>query len=162
LEELRAVTTPKSKFAFKRRTANTHPQSAPSMSSPTPPEEPTSPLPPAPVLVSSPITSPTPSITLTSRSKEYLTLKSLPLPSFSPARQSDLTISDLDACVVNLLSGSWDGGEVIGMSALYIRNVSNSVLVMPLIQGSVIVHGLRRCVVVFGCHQVRIPPPPDF
>jgi hypothetical protein len=72
---------------------------------------------------------------------------------------SDLTISDLNNCIVNLLPDASGGhssrDSSLKISALHIRNLTDTVLLLPIIQGSVLLHDLRRCVVVAGCHQVR-------
>src|SRR6202044_929667 len=70
--------------------------------------------------------------------------------------------SDLDGCIVNLLPSAVQhdnssGGHQLGLSALHIRNVTGTVMLLPVIQGSVILHDLTRCVIVVGCHQVGLP-----
>ncbi|KAJ6511275.1 tubulin binding cofactor C-domain-containing protein [Mycena vitilis] len=146
LEELR-TSIPKSKFAFKRK--------APSTSTQAPP----TPVPSAPETSSSSqpeSASISTNLTLSSHSLEYLTKASVP----NTSQASDLTISDLHKCIVNLLadtsdeSSAQDGYSQI--SALHIRNLTDTVLLLPVIRGSVLFHDLRRCVVVVGCHQFRM------
>lgn len=67
---------------------------------------------------------------------------------------TDLSISDLDSCVVNFLSDSSDA-QPLSFTALHMRNVTNSVLLLPFVQGSAMVHNMHKCVFVLGCHQVR-------
>ncbi|KAF7366688.1 Tubulin-folding cofactor C [Mycena sanguinolenta] len=142
LEDLRTL-IPKSKFAFKRK--------VPVPSS----EAPSSPDPPVIAETTSesqPGSAPTVStnLTLSSHSNQYLTMASLPCT----AQTSDLAISDLDKCIVNLLPDAEDADSGLKISALHIRNLTDTVLLLPAIQGSVLLHDLRRCVVVVGCHQV--------
>ncbi|KAJ7628454.1 tubulin binding cofactor C-domain-containing protein [Roridomyces roridus] len=129
LQELR----PKSKFAFKRKPPG------PTTTTTTPTPAATSNIAPPPST-----TTPSTNLTLSSHSSQYLTKTALP-----PASQSsDLSISDLSNCIVNLLDSKF--------SALHIRNLTDTVLLLPVIQGSILLHDLRRCTVVAGCHQFRM------
>jgi hypothetical protein len=138
LEDLRISVAPKTKFAFKRK-------------------------------VKGPFTSPPPSVPLPSKSEESvglprdLNLGSLPVSATASGEShSDLTLQDLDGCIVNLStsgSGSLSGADAgqLSVSAVHVRNVTNTVLFLPVdVRGSVILHGLVRCVVVVGCHQFRM------
>ncbi|KAF7319483.1 C-CAP/cofactor C-like domain-containing protein [Mycena chlorophos] len=135
LEELRAL-VPKSKFAFKRKTPTA--STASTQSAP-----PTLPRPNA----AEPARETSANMILSSHARRYLTHDALPLKA-SPT--SDLTISDLNHCIVNLL------GPELRISALHIRNLVDTVLLLPSIAGSVLLHDLRRCIVVVGCHQFRM------
>ncbi|KAJ7130229.1 tubulin binding cofactor C-domain-containing protein [Mycena epipterygia] len=141
LEELRTL-MPKSKFAFKRKAPV---QSTSVHLSPVAiavPEDSESSQRPASVPMST-------NLTLTSHSSRYLSQASLP-----PASQaSDLTISDLNNCIVNLLPTE---SSYLEISALHIRNLTDTILLLPVIRGSVLLHDLRRCIVVVGCHQFRM------
>ncbi|KAJ7057016.1 tubulin binding cofactor C-domain-containing protein [Mycena amicta] len=132
LEDLRG-SLPKSKFAFRRKT----PVAATSVAQP----RPTAPAVVAPAPASST------NLILSSHSRRYLTHSALP-----SSNTSDLTISDLNQCIVNLLPGT----STLKISALHIRNLVDTVLLLPTIPGSVLLHDLRRCVVVVGCHQFRM------
>nr|GAT44397.1 predicted protein [Mycena chlorophos] len=136
LEELRAL-VPKSKFAFKRKTATAATASTQSV----PPT--LLPLPNA----AGPARETSTNMILSSHTRRYLTHDALPLKT-SPT--SDLTISDLNHCIVNLL------GPELRISALHIRNLVDTVLLLPSIAGSVLLHDLRRCIVVVACHQFRM------
>ncbi|KAJ7075112.1 tubulin binding cofactor C-domain-containing protein [Mycena belliarum] len=145
LENLRA-SLPKSKFAFKRK--------APAASSSIPP----SPVPRAVPDAASQqqLSSISTNPTLSSHSFRYLSRDSLP----SASQASDLTISDLNSCIVNLLPAI-DGkplaeGGALEISALHIRNLTDTILLLPVIRGSVLLHDLRRCILVVGCHQFRM------
>jgi len=151
---LRTSTTPKFKFAFKRKpNSNSKPSSTTPLESLTSPE--------ALRATPAPNTNPSPNstnITIASQSNQYLTLQSLP-----SIHRSDITISNLDHCIVNLLPVPLSFQDMrsksteehpISISAVHIRDVVDTVLLLPVIQGSVILHELRRCIVVVGCHQV--------
>jgi hypothetical protein len=98
-------------------------------------------------------------LALSSQSNCHLTLESLPKTLFS-TREADLTISDLNGCIVNLLprytgqNVSLNGSGTLDISALHVRNLKNTLLLLPEIKGSILLHFLTRCVVVVGCHQV--------
>ncbi|KAJ7507210.1 tubulin binding cofactor C-domain-containing protein [Mycena galericulata] len=129
IEGLRKL-IPKSKFAFKRK--------APVQ----PVQVPPSPVPKVVALHPLP---------LSSQSFRYLSKASFPAAS----QASDLTISDLDNCIVNLLPDN-EGKSSLEVSALHIRNLTSTILLLPVIQGSVILHDLSRCIIVVGCHQFRM------
>jgi len=48
------------------------------------------------------------------------------------------------------------GSKQHDISALHIRNVKNSILLLPALEGSVILHDLLNCIVVVKCHQFRM------
>ena len=91
---------------------------------------------------------------LSAHTHAYLDRSSLPsLP--SGIDTSDLTISDLDHCLVNLLPAVSDRQvQACTFTALHVRNLKDTVLVLPVVNGSALLHDLTRCTVVLGCHQV--------
>ncbi|KAG6830186.1 hypothetical protein H0H92_001772 [Tricholoma furcatifolium] len=142
LSQLRTQSKPKPKFAFKRKpaTSSNAPVNAPSVT----PSPPTS--------VSTPV--PTTRLSLSNHSHEFLTEKSLP-PSSSP---EDLAIRDLDHCIVNLVPSSQDSSSqnpdpALQIQALHIQDLKDTVLLLPPVEGSVLIHDLMRCTIVVGCHQ---------
>lgn len=149
LEDLRNA-LPKSKFAFKRK-AGTVPSSSTSVTVPLerstiPPSSNHEPATPGPSA----------NIRLSSHSHRYFTSASL---AGTGSQASDLTLSDLDHCIVNLLSPpSGDNGS-LDISAVHVRNVRNSLIILPIMKGSVLVNEMHRCVFVVGCHQVRFRGP---
>ncbi|KAI0634284.1 tubulin binding cofactor C-domain-containing protein [Trametes polyzona] len=145
LESLRASTAPKSKFAFKRKATK------PSPSTPTVQAQSAANAPP-PVSQGSLYT---PGLSLSGHSHEYLTVASLSSP-WSAA--SDLTISDLDRCVVNLVASQAnpDAPADLTFNALHVRNVTNSVLLLPVIPGSALLHDMKNCVIALGSRQFRM------
>ncbi|THU97622.1 hypothetical protein K435DRAFT_777907 [Dendrothele bispora CBS 962.96] len=182
LEDLRKSAAPKSKFAFKRKPKTDNPSSTLSTPiSPTPKPEAqsntgTQTQTQDSTTSSSSASTSTSQLMLSSRVKQYLTIHSIDgIPSSSTSsstsnqtsssspqrkpRSSDLGLSDLDHCVVNFVTPSPSyvfENEVLDISAVQIRNVKNSVLLLPRINGSVMLHDLRDCVVVLGCHQFRM------
>ncbi|KAF8884211.1 tubulin binding cofactor C-domain-containing protein, partial [Gymnopilus junonius] len=148
IEQLRASTTTKSKFAFKRK-----PQSSVT-SIPTPPSA-KKPFEPRTLTPSTPSTSS--QVLLSSHSHKYLTRSDLP----EHSEQPDLSISDLDSCIVNLLpANSKDkddsSSKDLVLSALHARNLTHCVILLPLITGSALLHDLIQCTIVLGSHQFRM------
>ncbi|KAJ3476057.1 hypothetical protein NLI96_g11423 [Meripilus lineatus] len=153
IEQLRASAVQKPKFSFKRKAA------AASSPAPTPVTQAKVATVTAAVEVKD-LPSTSTNRVLSDRSKEYLTWSSIPN---STSSISDLTISDLDQCIVNFTSspkpdeGSSDQGESESqhkITALHIRNITNSILIFPPIEGSALLHDLKQCTIVLGCHQV--------
>lgn len=147
LESLRASAAPKPKFSFKRKAS-----AAPTVTAARKPSE------HVPVLAS---TGTDPALSnsalLHSRSHSFLTWASLKnRPSTSA---SDLSIADVDHCVVTLLpsdAAKTGGAKSFGITALHVRNVRDSVLILPQIEGSALLHDVIRSVIVLGCHQYRM------
>lgn len=150
--DLRAASIPKAKFAFKRK--------APVASFPLA----TSALPISEMLTQTPSIpqTSTSNLVLSSRSFEYVAFESLP----RSILQQDLTISNLDHCIVNLIPptlpvkndviGQAQGTPSLDVSALHVRNLTDTVLILPPIDGSVLLHDLSRCTLILGCHQFRM------
>lgn len=143
LEELRSSSTAKPKFSFKRKA-----QKPPSIASsvlagdPQRHEQPST----QPEIVRS-----SNSVSLSAHERQYLSWSSVPTLTVST---TDLSISDLDHCIVNLQDNSLNTQSLV-FTALHIRNVRNSVLLLPSIQGSAMIHDMKNCVAVLSCHQVR-------
>lgn len=148
LLDLQAASKPRSKFTFKR-----NPQEAAPLASN---EEKVDNLP----LLLSTSSVPTTNLTLSSRSFEYLTFDAFPQSSL----QHDLTISDLDHCIVNLIPQSPQSNALgdgsprarLDISALHVHNLTNTILLLPSIDGSVLFHSLSQCILVVGCRQVSL------
>ena len=153
---MRASLVPKTKFAFKRKASSkptTTSQQLASQSTSTPSSSPQ---------LATPQSST--GLTISKHSHRYLTFSSLSSPWTSP---SDLTISDLSNCVVNLSTPDGDPNTpeaAAGIAsrelftALHIRNLSNTVLILPVITGSALLHDLEGCVIALGSRQVKISP----
>ncbi|KAI0372531.1 hypothetical protein BV20DRAFT_1042647 [Pilatotrama ljubarskyi] len=150
LEALRTSVAPKSKFAFKRKAAK------PTLSDP-PASVPASNEQISGVAPSGPAQSksPTSGLSLSGHSNSYLTVSSLSSP-WSAA--SDLTISELDHCIVNLIpsQANPDAPPDLTFNALHVRNVTNTVLILPIIPGSALLHDMKNCVIVLGSRQFRM------
>ncbi|TEB26814.1 TBCC-domain-containing protein [Coprinellus micaceus] len=161
VEAFRTAAKPKLRFAFKRKVV-ADPVAPPPIASTTAPlgglvtpnespagsssEGKTRNL-PNPELVSLPK-----GLELSNHSKRYLTWADLPL-SVTPNSAPDLAISNLNRCIVNLLPQT-DGRSKF--SALHIRDLSDCVLLLPLNEGSALIHDVKNCVLVLGCHQFRM------
>ncbi|KAF9450024.1 hypothetical protein P691DRAFT_811265 [Macrolepiota fuliginosa MF-IS2] len=137
LNDLRTSTTPKPKFSFKRKAPNTPLSTPPAQSA----------------MSTSVQTTSSPSSSnsfISAHTYTYLTIDSLT----GPPPTSDLTVSDLDHCVLNLLPTV--GQSQLDISSIHIRGITDSLLLLPMINGSVLIHDLSRCVIVIGCHQFRM------
>jgi tubulin-specific chaperone C len=93
---------------------------------------------------------------------------------FLSLNNQDLTICDISSCFINLLqpgahpahvddratgqqntSGGREGDRII--SAVHVRNLKDTVLVLPDVDGSAMIHDLHHCTIVIGCRQVSRP-----
>lgn len=96
--------------------------------------------------------------TLHKHAHRYLTSASLPPPT-SGQPQSDLTISDLDHCIVNLCSSTSQNQLDLeqpwshALTALHIWNLRATIVLLPNISGSILLHDLEGCIIVSSCHQ---------
>ncbi|KAF8579077.1 hypothetical protein K439DRAFT_1638313 [Ramaria rubella] len=154
---------PKSKFAFKRKPISIAQATTVEVLS-----------------KSSPLTRPaeiktissTSNLTLSSRSSTQLTLSSLIRPADIPSseattpaslpRSSDITLTDLRECLVNLFPPRTSANVVdkiepaLTITALHAKQLQRVVLLIPPIEGSVLVHDVHNSIVVVGCHQFRM------
>lgn len=147
LEEIRTASLPKTKFTFKRKT-NKPPLSAASTMLP---------------LSSSAneqgrrggIPGTSDFNNLSSHSHCRLSLQSIPMLGEGPPL-SDLIISDLDHCIVDLraTAGPLGSQNQLDLTALHIRDLKDTLLILPNVKGSVILHNLHRCTTIVTCHQV--------
>lgn len=144
IEELRATSKPKSKFAFRRTVApgSDVPQRPPPKTN----TDNTS------FEDVSTRGNKSQHSTLSSQSYRYLSFTDL-LPTDQPS--SELAISGLDHCIVNLIGIAGQSDNGIQLSTVHIKNVSHSVLILPMIDGSILLNDLTHCVVAVGCHQVN-------
>ncbi|KZS99598.1 uncharacterized protein LAESUDRAFT_733049 [Laetiporus sulphureus 93-53] len=150
LQKLRTALAPKPEFTSKRKVNK--PSISPVPSNSTQEQVPN-------VLLSSNTSSPaglpSTSLSLSGHSHEYLTCSSFLASTAVDA--SDLAISDLAHCVVNLLpSTSADLQSNLKITVLHARNVRNCILLLPQIEGSALLHDLSRCIIVLRCHQYRM------
>ena len=146
LSDLRTKWVPKTKFTFKRKAG-----AAPSTNTPI------NGRPEAKATKSPTPQSDTTHLSISSYSHRFLTAESLSITTV----QHSLTISDLTHCILDLIprSTSAHGGSdvcpsMFNISALHIRNLTDTVLILPPINGSALIHDLSRCTIVLGCHQV--------
>ncbi|KAI0050272.1 TBCC-domain-containing protein [Auriscalpium vulgare] len=154
LAEIRASSAQKPKFSFKRKAAQPAGIQPASMPTRTGNEAVSAHAVPPQLL-------PSTFHTLSSHSHRSLSSQDIPTLRLSDSSQSGLTIADLDHCLVDLRPAvPNDTAQVTlqpaPLTALHIRNVLDSILVLPPLKGSVILHNVTRCVVVVGCHQFRM------
>ncbi|KIK68349.1 hypothetical protein GYMLUDRAFT_35745 [Collybiopsis luxurians FD-317 M1] len=137
LESLRKVSSGTSKFAFRRKAKEVSASLPETVA--------------ATGASNAATVSPSTTLTLSSYSERFITPEDLPSPhATSSDLRSELSITNLDGCLLNLLDSPYE------ISALHIRDVKNSILLLPALDGSVILHDLRNCVVVVKCHQFRM------
>lgn len=149
MEDTRSASLPKTKFTFKRKT-NKPPLSA------------------TPTLLPSSsgvneqgrrdgLAGPSDFNNLSSHSHSRLSLQSIPTSGEGPPL-SDLIISDLDHCIVDLraTAGSVRSQNQLDLTALRIHDLKETLLILPNVKGSVILHNLHRCTAIVTCHQVGI------
>ncbi|BGP22237.1 tubulin folding cofactor C [Rhodotorula toruloides] len=151
-ETLSAQAAPKSKFSFKRSTPSSRSViSAPPVTAPAPSStSPTSSAAPEPSSIP-----PTPLI-ITSRSDSYLSSTDLPARPASSAAEA-LALTSLLRCFVHLASTANGATLADRFSTLYLSDIADSVVVLPVINGgSVMVQNCRRCVLALGGHQFRM------
>ncbi|KAF9045246.1 tubulin binding cofactor C-domain-containing protein [Panaeolus papilionaceus] len=148
IELLRPSSSSKGKFSFKKKAAV-----EPSVSTAAPVVTPT----PAPVNTSR-TTIGSSILTLSNRENQYITRSNLP----EHTQRTDLSVSDVKDCIIDLLPSPEGGdttpssGEQLELSALHIRNVTNCVILLPLVGGSALLHDIVNCILVLGCHQFRM------
>ncbi|KAF8556601.1 hypothetical protein OG21DRAFT_1602168 [Imleria badia] len=133
IEELRGASASTPKFSFKRKA--TKPKESTEHAS----------------VVAPPPTKSQPTLaesarTLATFSHRYLTI----LDVRSPNSSAEVSISDLDDCIVNLLPGDDDHTQI---TAFHVQRVSRSIILLPQISGSIILHDLSECVIVFRMHS---------
>jgi hypothetical protein len=149
LEEVRSASVPKTKFTFKRKTVK------PRLS-----------VPPSPHPSSRSANEPGEGdATLGTLAFHRLSSHSycgLSLPSISTLGAGppsfDLTISDLDHCVVDL-RGTADtvhNQNQPCLTALQARDLRETILILPNAKGSVLLQNLNRCTVIVACHKAGI------
>ncbi|GAA5871054.1 hypothetical protein JCM16303_001676 [Sporobolomyces ruberrimus] len=153
VNEKKTKSVPKTKFSFKRTT----PASSASAASP-PVKAPT--LRNATRTSSSSIELPSTSLTISSRSKEYLSISSL--PSTTSSHPEALLLQDLSNCFVDLLSPNNASPSPSSSSstptfpAIYLSNLRDCSVLLPKIEGSVMIHDCHDCRLVLGGHQFRM------
>ncbi|KAI6107772.1 tubulin binding cofactor C-domain-containing protein [Pisolithus croceorrhizus] len=65
----------------------------------------------------------------------------------------ELTLSDLASCIVNLLPKDNDNMDI---SAIHVQRLTDCILLLPRISGSILLHNLSNCALVAGCYQFRM------
>jgi hypothetical protein len=154
LEEVRSASVPKTKFTFKRKADK--------------PQLSAAPLPPP----SSPsanglgegdaIHNAGTSTFHKLSSLSHCRLSSQSIPTLGAATPSfDLTISDLDRCIVDLcgIAEAVPRQNQPCLTALHARDLRETILILSNVKGSVLLHNLHQCTVIVACHQASILSP---
>ncbi|GAA6061757.1 hypothetical protein JCM10212_000737 [Sporobolomyces blumeae] len=104
---------------------------------------------------------PSTTMTLKSRSNEYLTPAALPTTS-SSTRPEALLLDSLESCFVDFLPSDTDvksddsSPNSIGFPAVYLSNLKGCTVLLPVVKGSIMVLDCQDCVLVLGAHQFRM------
>jgi len=131
---------PKSKFSFKKKALS-------GTATPTKPSSKTEPPPPSSTSAS------TSSQGASNLQYSYVNLHSIFAAEAFRETNSDITLSALDTCIVNLLSSTDDEME-FGITALYVRGLRRTVVIAGSINGSVRIEDCEGCIFVLGGRQV--------
>lgn len=148
LEELRSSTAGKTKFAFKRKVKTPASASAGTATRPARAN--------VPAIPTSSISSA--SRTISNHSNCYLSRLCLSGPS-SSTDHVEVSIIRISSSILNLLTTTNESTlstNTVSLSALHIRDIQNSILILGTVDGSIMLHNLTNCVVVAGCHQFRM------
>ena len=95
-----------------------------------------------------------PALAITDRTYEYLCVGDLPAEQLLARGDHDISLSNLSHCIIDFVSRPKNGG--LGkIRAVHARNITRCVLIMPIIEGSALLHEFKDCTIVMGCHQVR-------
>lgn len=143
LEETRSASLPKKKFAFKRKADRAPVPTLPPSLQATPPQ-------PGGDQLSAVSTFQK----LSAHSNCRLSLKSLPTLG-DDTSTFDLTISDLSHCIVDLCSPATISSQ-LPLTAVHIRDLKDTILILPNVKGSVLFHNLHTCTVIVACHQASM------
>ncbi|KAI0267459.1 tubulin binding cofactor C-domain-containing protein, partial [Gloeopeniophorella convolvens] len=154
LEEMRAASAPKAKFSFKRKATKPVSSPAPATSYP--------PLPAAQSREESALPAVSTFHNLGPRSHVRLSLQDISTLARADSPSSDLTISSLDRCIVDLCSAIPEAEpasyqDPLSLTALHMRDLKNTILILPNLKGSVLLYNLHNCTIIVGCHQARLP-----
>ncbi|KAF8525554.1 tubulin binding cofactor C-domain-containing protein [Hysterangium stoloniferum] len=147
----------KPKFSFKRKPVES--SSGSSISTRTNTQPPVSAPPPH-----LPDANPTSNLFLADRTSEILGVSSLIGPGENTTfpDSSDVTLTDLRHCFVNFFpSKQTDDNPTISkmrfmITALHAKELNRVVLVIPPMEGSVLLHNVHNSVIIVGCRQFRI------
>ncbi|KAG1776461.1 tubulin binding cofactor C-domain-containing protein [Suillus placidus] len=96
--------------------------------------------------------------TISNHSNCYLSRSCLSGPS-SSTDHIEVSIIRISNSILNLhttTNESTLSANIVSLSALHIRDIQNSILILGTVDGSIMLHNLTNCVVVAGCHQFRM------
>jgi hypothetical protein len=145
LEQKKASSAPKSRFAFKKAASSSSARSAP----PPPPATPVASRPPPTAALDA-----TANVELASLSHAFITL-----PSDLPSSGFSVSLASLSHCIINLLPAprlSPEAPRSPPITALHIQDLSSCLLIVPDVEGSVLINGFDNCALDVGCWQLRM------
>ncbi|EJD52089.1 TBCC-domain-containing protein [Auricularia subglabra TFB-10046 SS5] len=130
LQAKRSTVAPKARFGFKRSAAPVTKSAA----APTP----------APVAAPPPVAvSQANVLKVHDATDKYIDASSL------ASASGELTLSSLSGCIVDLRSG-------VDIVSVHANGLRRTVLLLPQIQGSILLDDCKECVIVVACHQFRM------
>ena len=142
LEDDLVKRAPKQRFGFKRKEpATTSTKSSTSV----PQSAPSSVAAPAPLSHTPASTGGTSVLTLRDLSNSVIDASHF--PSASLTSPSELTISSLADCIVDLRAG-------ISLTSVHANGLRRVILLLPQIQGSILLDDCEKCELAVACHQV--------
>lgn len=150
MDTLKQLSAPKKKFGFTKTIASTS-KTIPSII----PKPSTSASSPAVYTSNSTAATPivpTTSLTLSNKKDSHLSTSDLPL-SHSTISEA-LLLNSLERCLVDLTPSESDSSTT-GYSAIYLYSLKDSVILIPPVKGSIMVHNCSNCILILGSHQVR-------
>ncbi|KAF8337065.1 tubulin binding cofactor C-domain-containing protein [Cantharellus anzutake] len=101
-------------------------------------------------------------MTISERTNEIITLHSLYSLGLREdrGRPTSLLISHIDSCIINLLprasTNVEPAPESLPITIVHVRNIRRTVLILPKISGSVLLHDCHDSLVVIDCQQMRM------
>jgi len=87
------------------------------------------------------------------------TLEHITLDTLNNARSQSIALSNLERCIVDLRASSHSvetGSLADSIPALYVENISDSIIVALAVAGSVLIHNASNCILILKCHQVSL------
>ena len=154
MNKRRSNETPKSRFSFKRSTVATKSPSVDTVragadATPTPQR--------SEVTIGATL-----QMTISERSNETITLHSL----YSIHHQEDqekpvsLLISHIESCIIDLLphisNDAKTTSEELSITTVHVRDIKRTILILPKVSGSVLLHDCVDSIIIVDCQQVGI------
>ncbi|CAG8577255.1 14233_t:CDS:2 [Dentiscutata erythropus] len=90
-------------------------------------------------------------VTLNNRQNCYISVNSYLTNLEEPGEKvMDFQISNLDHCIVNLVSSN------VTIGAIHIKRLKDTIIMASPVRSSILIYDCERCVFLIGCHQFRM------